>query len=364
MPRRFSEWVRGALHQPLRPRRGQAMILMVLMMPMLVGFGGLVVDAGIIYVTKARLQNSADAAALAGAQGLPSGETAELIACANIAENAMTGEDCTGTAEVDTGVTNTITVTTHREVPTLFVHFLRAVVTEDNQAVPVEASATVMIKAPADQPCLFPFFLQAGDFSTSGPMFSLKILKRGGAIDVGNGAAGVTAAMAEVTCDPKNPPKHVDVREPTDPVDLEPGASNAFMDGWDKRFEGGYGDCPLPLIANYRVTNEAGEYELLSTLTPQNCPRLIIMPILPAPPDGEYKGNEDNIPIEGYGAFWIEDYCHQGNVDGGGTCDDTYGGGDPLKKGDVWGYFVPFNVQSNTYTDYTGGGAKVVVMTG
>lgn len=51
--------------------KGSVMIMVVLALVVLIGFTGLVIDGGSLYLTKSRLQNAADAAALAGAQSLP-----------------------------------------------------------------------------------------------------------------------------------------------------------------------------------------------------------------------------------------------------------------------------------------------------
>lgn len=48
--------------------RGQILVLFAFAFPILLGFVGLVVDVGMIYLEKERLQNKVDAAALGGAQ--------------------------------------------------------------------------------------------------------------------------------------------------------------------------------------------------------------------------------------------------------------------------------------------------------
>ncbi len=50
---------------------GQSLVLAALVMVVLLGFSALVIDVGMIHMTKSQLQNAADAAALAGAQDLP-----------------------------------------------------------------------------------------------------------------------------------------------------------------------------------------------------------------------------------------------------------------------------------------------------
>lgn len=59
---------------------GQALIMVVLAIVVLMGIAALVVDVGILYVEKANMQKAADAAALAGAKDLPNVSAAENTA--------------------------------------------------------------------------------------------------------------------------------------------------------------------------------------------------------------------------------------------------------------------------------------------
>jgi len=74
----------------LGKEKGSVMILVVLALVVLIGFTGLVIDGGSAYLTKSRLQNAADAAALAGAQKLPTSETAAEMAVLYAGKNGMT----------------------------------------------------------------------------------------------------------------------------------------------------------------------------------------------------------------------------------------------------------------------------------
>lgn len=65
-----------------RDERGQTIVLTVLALVVLLGMGALVLDVGSWFRQKRQLQATADAAALAGAQFLPSGATAQSQAVA------------------------------------------------------------------------------------------------------------------------------------------------------------------------------------------------------------------------------------------------------------------------------------------
>ncbi len=76
--------------------RGQAIVLTVIALVMLCGMGALVLDAGSWYRSKRRLQGTADAATLAGAQALPddpSGATSMAIDYANKNGGDVAGAD-------------------------------------------------------------------------------------------------------------------------------------------------------------------------------------------------------------------------------------------------------------------------------
>ncbi len=60
--------MRSMMQRLWHNKRGQALPLVVLMLPVLVGVAGLSVTVGTVYTAQAKLQNSVDAAALAGAQ--------------------------------------------------------------------------------------------------------------------------------------------------------------------------------------------------------------------------------------------------------------------------------------------------------
>ena len=60
-----------SLRRLLREEKGSALVLAALIMGVLLSFTALVVDVGMLYLTRTRLFNATDAAALAGVQALP-----------------------------------------------------------------------------------------------------------------------------------------------------------------------------------------------------------------------------------------------------------------------------------------------------
>jgi hypothetical protein len=74
-----------------RPRRrGAAAIFAMVMMVVLIGFAALTVDVGVLYNTRADLQNAADAAALAGAAAYATPAMVQVRLDKNVSENLQT----------------------------------------------------------------------------------------------------------------------------------------------------------------------------------------------------------------------------------------------------------------------------------
>jgi Flp pilus assembly protein TadG len=98
----------------LRSESGQALVIFALFLPVLIGFGALVIDVGNLYAQKRFVQNAADAAVLAAAQDLPDTAAAQAQAQSYVTRNGG------GTAVVSFPDSTTIHVTVTRHVPTYF----------------------------------------------------------------------------------------------------------------------------------------------------------------------------------------------------------------------------------------------------
>jgi len=98
----------------LRNERGQALVIFVLFLPVLIGFAALVLDVGNWYVQKRFVQNAADAAVLAGAQDLPNTSAAQAQAQDYVTKNGG------GITNVTFPTSTKIRVTVTRNVPTYF----------------------------------------------------------------------------------------------------------------------------------------------------------------------------------------------------------------------------------------------------
>jgi Flp pilus assembly protein TadG len=150
--------------------RGQTVIIFALIMPVLILFTGLALDAGLLYVTKAKLSTAVDAACLTGMKNLTLGQpTAQTLAIdmfnANFGANPPVP---TVTFPVDGAGDQQVSVTATASVNTLFMRYL-----SQWRTVPVSAIAV----------------------STRGKLIMSIVLDRSGSMDLDGGETALKAAV-------------------------------------------------------------------------------------------------------------------------------------------------------------------------
>ena len=102
--------------------RGQILVLVAVMMVVMCGFTALAVDVGILMINRAQLTTVADAAALAGAQELPTDPTsAESEALSYASANGKVGDTV---SVVFSRSNEVITVDVQRQVSFVFARVL------------------------------------------------------------------------------------------------------------------------------------------------------------------------------------------------------------------------------------------------
>ncbi len=118
--------------------RGQTIVVFALVLPILILFAGLAIDAGILYVTKAKLSTSVDAACLTGMKSLALGQTtAGQVATDMFQANFGPNPPTPGvTFPTDTSGNQQVKVTATAYVHTLFMRYL-----SQWASVPVSATA-------------------------------------------------------------------------------------------------------------------------------------------------------------------------------------------------------------------------------
>jgi Flp pilus assembly protein TadG len=122
----------------LREQEGQSLVILALVLVVLCGFAGLVVDVGQSAATKAKMQNAADAAAFAGVNYLPNSPSGAISAGVNYSSyNAIPISNTQVTIGTTYYPNDTITVRPQR---TVNYHLARAVgVTSDSITVTAKA---------------------------------------------------------------------------------------------------------------------------------------------------------------------------------------------------------------------------------
>jgi len=150
--------------------RGQIMVIFAMVLPILILFAGLAIDVGILYVTKAKLSTSVDAACLTGMKNLASGETnaAQLATDMFQANFGPNPPVPTVSFPTDTYGNQQVKVTATAYVNTLFMRYL-----SQWASVPVSDTAV----------------------STRGKLVMSIVLDRSGSMSGDNGAAALTAAV-------------------------------------------------------------------------------------------------------------------------------------------------------------------------
>ncbi|MCG8468257.1 MAG: VWA domain-containing protein [Gemmatimonadetes bacterium] len=125
---RFSEG-RARLRAAAEDQRGAILIFVVVSLAVMMGATGLAVDLGRGYVERVRLSRAVDAAALAAARVLRSGQPAAItegnaVARSNGVTDGINGVATSVTFDVNAQGENTVTYTANRQVPTIFIRFL------------------------------------------------------------------------------------------------------------------------------------------------------------------------------------------------------------------------------------------------
>jgi hypothetical protein len=163
---------------------GQMLILFVLGLGVLLGMVAMSVDVGLILHERRQLQNTADAAALAGAIELPESQVLAAGKAQEWAENngidLGAGDEITITVDL---VTNAVEVEVTREVSFIFGRALGLT------TVDVNASAVAQIGAPASLSGLMPFAVLEDAIDYGGSPSTIKY-------DANNPTAGNFAPLA------------------------------------------------------------------------------------------------------------------------------------------------------------------------
>ncbi|MBI3979526.1 MAG: Tad domain-containing protein [Chloroflexi bacterium] len=293
-----------------RRQRGQALVLVTLMIVVLLGFAGLTLDSGVAYWNRRMLQNAVDGAALAGARALPKYPDVAIATAYDYA-----GQNGVPSAEIESvevfklfNDDDAIRVRARRQVPNSLMRLLGAGPTTDVPAVAVAVRAALQAGdlvpwgIPADSPKEGPVPLKVGvPQETKGNFQALDFLGGSGAKSYGEwikyGYNG-------------------DVPDPVD-ADNPWGVDSETGNIVGKTEEG----------INFLISQDPDGTCTIDI----DCPRVVIVPLLEEGWD-EAKGKTE-VKVVGFAAFFIDKM----EVDGGmGTLtvfghfiDYVYGVGKP-----------------------------------
>lgn len=307
----------------LKDEKGSVMVIFALAMTALMGLTAMVVDVGLLYWERARLMDTADAAALGGAQELPASETeAETVASEYIARNGENNADFTVFAGDAPGYPGKIVrVTANTDVDFFFAPVLgidkgnvgaRAIATAGSAA---SALRVVPVGIPKNQPRI------------KKQKYTLKYNSSGKEEDVlGAGNFGA--------------------------LDLD-GSNGGGASDYRERLAEGYeeilkvGDIIIPESGNMAGPTDSGLQTRLNSCPhspkctichyEKDCPRIAIVPVYEIF-EMQNKNKVKSMKVVGFAAFLLTD-SRKGEIEGY-FLDDVILPGDPDPNGENFGTYA------------------------
>jgi hypothetical protein len=357
---------------------GQALVMVGIMMMTLIGFVALATDTGLIWMNRRSLQNSADAAALAGVQQLPAGVAgARATACAFAGTKNGVPDMIINCAGTDIQIyqtyapNDTIKVKVHKTVRPIFGRVLGW------DDVDVGATATALIGGVASA-CIFPLAQTPDLLQASGVWDGSGIILNKATV-MKNGPSGEPLGLQVYDASSKSDWRIVvgsgagcDGSQDTTAT-TSPGAFNGPLDQgmtdrkalWDAQ-----GNCPSNDATTYlRSDGQLWKFPLGTPnnilLTPETCYRMVKIPVLDA--KSADLGGAATWNIKGFAVFYIANWCGQHSTpkqtSSGCTAPSPPLATSTLQKSEMWGYYVGLLAAGGTdYTGYTGFGTKVAVL--
>lgn len=270
----------------LQEEKGSVIILLTVGLTFFLGLAALVVDAGLLFASRARLQNVADAAALAGAQELPkSYGQAEQVARAYAQENGALPAEI----EVETDpVLNTVKVTVRRQ-SSLFLARLLGFELAD-----VQAAAMAQSQPVTSATGIVPLAVEQTSFEYG----RLYTLKTGAPPQMGAGEFGALSLGGSGASRYEDNLKYgysgvIRVGEWGDVIDTETGN----MSG------------PTSRGIEYRINQDPSstfpDFE-------RSSPRLVIVPVY-VPAEINNKNQIKRVRVVGFAAFFLKGETASGN---------------------------------------------------
>lgn len=252
-------------------KHGQMMVSLAVVLAVLCGMVGLVIDIGVLYVNRIQLQKAVDAGVLAGAQELPD-DASWAIDMAKFYANTNGRSGDVVNVEV-LNANKTIRAIGTRDVDLFFAQLFGL-----NTAA-VSAKARANIGVIVGYTGVVPFGLQQKTL-TYGVEYILKV--GGGAGNTGNfGALSLSGKGANAYRD-----------------DIELGYQSPLKIGDWVSTKPGNMSGPTSQGVNYRISQDPNA---TFTTVQENSPRIIVVPVIIGDPQGR-----DDVQIVGFAAFFLE----------------------------------------------------------
>ena len=272
----------------LKNKRGNSAIIFLMISTLLIGMLAFVTDAGMMYLEKSRLQNAADAIALAAMQDYSKGESAMLAQANHYADLNNISQD-----ELDIDLTNSnkkITVVINKNIPTYFARIFNI----NNAVIQARASAKIGTIVATDG--IRPFSVEQQTF-TFGETYSLKKGATGGL----TGNYGALALGGTGATNYKNNLQYGYHGE------LEIGDMVAI--GEDMNTEPGNMSGPTYEAVRYILNQDTCTSHDLTKLE-KDCPRLIVIPVV----DSLSIQGRTTVKIMGFASFFLEETTYAGGL--------------------------------------------------
>lgn len=273
------------IKKPHSNESGSALVLVLLLMVVLLGFSALVTDAGRIYINKAKMASAMDSAVLAGVQELPDHPDQAIAAATNYAVlNGVPAQEVS--IEVD-DQNRTISATANRQLGLFFARALGI------QTADLSAHAKARIASVSAAKGVVPFGILEGDLLFGQEM----ILKEGG----GDGDTGWYNALS---LGGNGASTYLE--------NIKYGYSEEINAGLIVPTESGNMSGPTSEGVNYR--NSLCHHVPRCTIDhfAEGCARILIIPVIRIA-DMNDRGNVSFVEVVGFAAFLVDQYVGHGN---------------------------------------------------
>jgi Flp pilus assembly protein TadG len=289
-----ASWRKQSVMKALsRFKRGQAVVILTLVIPALIGAVALGTDVALFYYNWIKLQKATDAAVLGGASYLPSNPNLAVATARKLATlNGIKPTEIVFTLVASNNMSMTMGVT--RTLPHLFGRVLGPA--SGN----VTAAATAAVAAAHSVRGLVPIGIQYGTSLASYRPLTLKLASQDGSTGPGSWQPLAMVQPASSAATNSNYRENIEFGYPStirvgDSMTIERGdVAGVTWQGINYR---------LGVAAQVDVAGTPTDYTL-------NDPRIIEVPII----DSRGVQHDSKVPVLGFAELWVQNIDHNGDI--------------------------------------------------